>query len=1456
MANTAIRLGYISLSGGGSGGGYNAYTDLASFPPIGVDSEIYLALDTNKIYKWDVVDYVEISPSEVISVNTQVGDVVLDKSDIGLDQVDNTSDADKPISDATQGALDVIDGRIVPIEERSEVTTVYAYENNAAVSADGEAGIKDPSALIRDGWYFKNSVAGQKINWYYFDGTSQGDVTLGDFTSAYAVMTFDAVSGAAAPILAVYTFPTGTGDALPGFAHSRIVYDGVMNPIPEVGKQYLVYAGENPPVHPNLPRINLPIVPSLSIGEKLPTEQILTVSFGSSSGAGVNQVQFMVETLGLFSDPVKHELDLRIRVASQLELDTHEADFTNPHQVTKDQVGLGNVDNTSDADKPVSTATQTALDGKSEVGDNVSDFVNDAGYITSVSGGDHTTLSNIGTNSHAQIDSHIGSTLNPHSVTKTQVGLGNADNTSDLDKPISTATQTALDGKQTNPFGVCKIERTGTFYATFAAAITDMQDYDTLIKLSGNHQAQAMDFTSSGLSNITIFARGSSGTANNIVGNVFLDSTCTNFEFHNIDIIATASDSLADTGSVGSSFNECRIDRNSGSVAVRISGASASGVRFSNCVINKDISLNGTNFSGFITVIQCTVDDIIGTNNQGAFIDYTLINSSLQVAAASYLEVRNTIVPYIKSTQTNMGFPTFVLSNVQVRDPAAAQSSQIIEKTGTARYSLLDVKYKIVGSTTNGTNDSNAFPVNYAYNLMGKTGTALSALTRVAGMLHHNKTSTRPNWDDGTTLNELAYTSDAITTHSGLTLDDGTNPHGTTKADVGLGNVDNTSDADKPISTAVQTALNLKEDAIGYTPEDVANKSTDTALGSSDTLYPTQNAVKAYTDTGLSTKINTSEKGAASGVAPLNSSAKIDALYLPSYVDDVEEYANLASFPVTGETGKIYIALDTNLTYRWSGSVYVEISPAPVISVNGQTNVVVLDSDDLANQQAVPAYWDVADGSTIKAHLDELVSRREAQNNVTNEPTGFATRNDSVTSFTDSTPDRTFTIAPTGSSFDFYVKGVKFTKTSAESIQIPNLAGNHFIYYSPTGVLSSTQAASNVLFKENALLAIVYWNTDTNTHSYFAEERHGLTMDGETHSYLHTVFGAQYLSGLALQGFIVNGNGSLDTHAQFTADEGTIRDEDLLLTLPAQTQIPVLYRQGTLWRKKAADAFPMIYSGTAGYTGANGRLPYNELISGSWQLTEVANNSFVLVHLFGTNDKETPIVAIQGVAEYGNVTAARLAASTEITSLSGLPFAEFVALGSVVFETADSYTNTPKAVVRSVNGGDYVDFRGTQLYSSAGVATSHGLLSGLSNDDHIQYHTDARGDIRYYTKAQVDSLIGSAASPGDINEQNYSFSNSQATPESITGLVFSNAVVRSFKATVSVSIDADSNIFEVFEINGIQKDTEWDITINSAGDVSDINFSITTSGQIQYTSANYTGFVTGVMKFRALTTSL
>lgn len=67
-------------------------------------------------------------------------------------------------------------------------------------------------------------------------------------------------------------------------------------------------------------------------------------------------------------------------------------------------------------------------------------------------------------------------------------------------------------------------------------------------------------------------------------------------------------------------------------------------------------------------------------------------------------------------------------------------------------------------------------------------------------------------------------------------------------------------------------------------------------------------------------------KGAANGIASLDSGAKVPTTQLPSYVDDVLEYASTSAFPAEGETGKIYVALDTNKSYRWSGSTYVELS--------------------------------------------------------------------------------------------------------------------------------------------------------------------------------------------------------------------------------------------------------------------------------------------------------------------------------------------------------------------------------------------------------------------------------------------------------------------------------------------------------------------------------------------------
>ena len=276
---------------------------------------------------------------------------------------------------------------------------------------------------------------------------------------------------------------------------------------------------------------------------------------------------------------------------------------------------------------------------------------------------------------------------------------------------------------------------------------------------------------------------------------------------------------------------------------------------------------------------------------------------------------------------------------------------------------------------------------------------------------HTNKAILDGTQESFTTALKTNY--DTSYTHIAST----TNPHSVTKAQVGLGNVDNTSDVDKPISTAQQNALDTKVDKVvgkqlsteDYTTVEknklagiqegaevniqadweqadnlqdsfiqnkptlgtVASKDVGTAVGniqengailgnsqivetdatgkfittSKNTAYnknfgtlngevaqgdasylKADTYTKTEIDNSLNLKQNTSEKGQANGYASLNGTGKVPASQLPSFVDDVLEYADVASFPATGETGKVYVALDTNLTYRWSGSVYVKLN--------------------------------------------------------------------------------------------------------------------------------------------------------------------------------------------------------------------------------------------------------------------------------------------------------------------------------------------------------------------------------------------------------------------------------------------------------------------------------------------------------------------------------------------------
>ena len=136
-------------------------------------------------------------------------------------------------------------------------------------------------------------------------------------------------------------------------------------------------------------------------------------------------------------------------------------------------------------------------------------------------------------------------------------------------------------------------------------------------------------------------------------------------------------------------------------------------------------------------------------------------------------------------------------------------------------------------------------------------------------------------------------------------------------------------------------AANVRATAItGYVVgTNAALAATDTVLGAMGKIQGQLNGKQA--SLGYTAE-NTANKGVANGYAGLDATGKVPAVQLPSFVDDVLEFANLAGFPATGETSKIYVDLATNKTHRWSGSAYVEISASP-----GSTDAVTEGSGNL-----------------------------------------------------------------------------------------------------------------------------------------------------------------------------------------------------------------------------------------------------------------------------------------------------------------------------------------------------------------------------------------------------------------------------------------------------------------------------------------------------------------------------
>lgn len=162
-------------------------------------------------------------------------------------------------------------------------------------------------------------------------------------------------------------------------------------------------------------------------------------------------------------------------------------------------------------------------------------------------------------------------------------------------------------------------------------------------------------------------------------------------------------------------------------------------------------------------------------------------------------------------------------------------------------------------------------------------------------------------------------------------------------------------------------------------------------------------------------------------------------------------------------------------------------------------------------------------------------------------------------------------------------------------------------------------------------------------------------------------------------------------------------------------------------------------------------------------------------------------------------------------------------------------TNGTKAVAASSNLTIKVNLDNGKLY--------------VGNASNVPVGVSLSGDATL-------SNVGVLTLSNGISHTSFSAANNQSSAADVTGLAFANGSVRSFEALVSVYVNATASLYEQFKLYGIQNGTGWYFTSHSLGDTSGFVFTITSAGQVQYTSTNNAGFVAATVKFRAITTAV
>lgn len=339
---------------------------------------------------------------------------------------------------------------------------------------------------------------------------------------------------------------------------------------------------------------------------------------------------------------------------------------------------------------------------------------------------------------------------------------------------------------------------------------------------------------------------------------------------------------------------------------------------------------------------------------------------------------------------------------------------------------------------------------------------------------------------------------------------------------------------------------------------------------------------------------------------------------------------------------------------------------------------------------------------------------------------------------------RTVTITPTGSTFDIFISGTKYTFTGAQSIQHGTQQGGHFVYFDVTGTLVTGQTPWDILL--HVPVCYVFRDAVSNLNIAW-EERHHAGRDVYWHRNQHYNEGTKIRSGFTAAGYVLNSSTS-NADITYSIDSGIVEDEDIAITTEALADngpYTILLRTGATgdWIVDRSSTVPLLLSGLD--------VAYNNFTGGVWTMTAAGQNQYVNYYVFAatalpstsvTPATKNQILIVPGQAVHTSLTNANAEIVSSI-SWGDIPFQEVAPLYKVTFIRNTGYTTTGRCRIAAI-----ARIVGTYAQLTATAQSNHGALSGLTNDDHPHYPILSSGAVAPATTPdRIGALYVDTAEP-------------------------------------------------------------------------------------------------------------